>query len=322
MVKTTVTIISGFLGSGKTTLIKELLQEKVFGSDPILIENDYGTLGIDSLLMKETGIVVEEVDSGCICCSLTGQFKSGVEQILNKYRPEHLIIEPSGVGKLSKIFLQLQEVELPEDLVIERMTAISVVDASRFDHNDQYVNEYFWDQIKQSNAVLINRSECIHQKDYDRIFETLYTRTHYSPLLSGLNTESIRYLDRYINSDSAIIDQKVGGIPAAVECECGCAHHHEHNENSDFQSWSTYVSGFFSENALESLGDILQDDNSLGEIMRAKGIFPGSDQSYLFDYVPGQGTVQEIGVQEKGWVMVIGRSLDENSLEHLFNTKE
>lgn len=321
MTKTIITVVSGFLGAGKTTLVKELLQRNVFGSEPILIENDYGALNIDSLLMKETGIVVEEIDSGCICCSLTGRFKEGVEQVLNTYRPEHLIIEPSGVGKLSKILQQLDEIDTPKDLEVKRTVAITVVDASRFDHNVQYVDEYFWDQVTHSNVVLMNRAECIEQGDYDRIFETLYMRTDYAPLLSGINEENLDYLERYIHSDSVAIDRAVGTSPAKSDCGCG-HHHHDHGTENDFQSWSTFVEGCFSMNTLESLGDILQDSGSIGEIMRAKGIFPGVDhQYYLFDYVPGQGTIREIGVQENGWVMVVGRSLHEDSLEHLFITE-
>lgn len=127
-----ISIISGFLGAGKTTFITKLLNENYFGSAPILIENDYGSLGIDSLVMEKTGVRIREISSGCICCSLIGNFVYALEELINQQHPEHIIIEPSGVGKLSEILEALNDLEVP----FEKHLVLTIVDA--FDHNKNY----------------------------------------------------------------------------------------------------------------------------------------------------------------------------------------
>lgn len=149
-----ISIISGFLGAGKSTFIKKLLQENFFGTAPILVENDFGHLGIDSLVLENSGVQVHEITSGCICCSLIGNFILALEDLIQKHQPEHIIIEPSGVGKLSEILEALEDLEVP----FEKHLILTIVDAKRFYYNYTYVNEYFWDQISHADAVVLSKT--------------------------------------------------------------------------------------------------------------------------------------------------------------------
>lgn len=167
-----ISIISGFLGAGKTTFIKKLLNENYFGSAPVLIENDYGSLGIDSLVMEKTGVQVREMNSGCICCSLIGNFVLALEELIHQQHPEHIIIEPSGVGKLSEILEALNDLEVP----FEKHLVLTIVDAKRFYYNNQYVSEYFWDQITNADAVILSKTKHMSGKDLSSLCTAIHNK--------------------------------------------------------------------------------------------------------------------------------------------------
>lgn len=148
-------MVSGFLGSGKTTLIKKLLKEDYFGKNPYLIENDYGAVNLDDQLKREVGVQVIDMSSGCICCSLVENFLVELEELIRMRQPEHIIIEPSSVSKLSELRNVFSMLKIPYELY----TAVTVVDAKRFAQNQYVAEEYFWDQIKSADAVVLSKIE-------------------------------------------------------------------------------------------------------------------------------------------------------------------
>lgn len=186
-----VTVISGFLGAGKTTLIKLLLENGAFGINPVLIENDYGAVDAEDSSFQKAGVKIREVGAGCICCSVTDDFIKSVKEIIDKYHPEHLIIEPAGVGKLSDIMELLQTESLRSSCEITECTAITVINLEKFWHNDKYVSEYFWNQIRNANIILLNKAGQMKEEEINEVCSSI--RMHHSSgiILKTMNPKTI-----------------------------------------------------------------------------------------------------------------------------------
>ena len=154
---TKIDIFSGFLGAGKTTLIKKLLKEALEGSKTVLIENEFGEIGIDGGFLKEAGIEIKEMNSGCICCSLVGDFGTSLKEVIEKYAPERILIEPSGVGKLSDVLRAVENVAA--DLDVQVNSAVAVVDASKAKMYIKNFGEFFINQIEYAGTILLSRTD-------------------------------------------------------------------------------------------------------------------------------------------------------------------
>ena len=160
---TKIDIISGFLGAGKTTLIKKLLKEALNGTKVVLIENEFGEIGIDGGFLKESGIEITEMNSGCICCSLVGDFETSLKQVMNQYAPERILIEPSGVGKLSDVMKAIQNIaEGSENM--ELNSAVTVVDVSKAKVYIKNFGEFFLNQIENAGTIILTRTDKADQK--------------------------------------------------------------------------------------------------------------------------------------------------------------
>lgn len=190
-----ITVISGFLGAGKTTLIKALLKNRTFGLNPVLIENDYGAIDANDSSLKETGVIIRDVSAGCICCSVAGDFIKSIQEIIDTYHPEHLIIEPAGVGKLSDIMELLRTDVLRSTCDIIQLTAITVINLQKFWHNDKYVSEYFWNQIRSANILLLNKIGQMTENEISEICSCI--RAHHSTgiILKNINPETIKKIN-------------------------------------------------------------------------------------------------------------------------------
>ena len=165
MAKTKVDIISGFLGAGKTTFIRKLLKDAVAGEQVVLIENEFGEIGIDGGFLKDSGIEIREMNSGCICCSLVGDFASSLQEILTKYKPDRIIIEPSGVGKLSDVMKAVADVEA--DLEVENNSAVTVVDAKKCRLYMKNFGEFFNNQVQFATTIVLSRTDIAKQEVID-----------------------------------------------------------------------------------------------------------------------------------------------------------
>ncbi len=161
MERTKIDIISGFLGAGKTTLIKKLLKDAFKGEQVVLIENEFGEIGIDGGFLKEAGIEIREMNSGCICCSLVGDFGASLKEVISKYHPDRILIEPSGVGKLSDVIKAVQGVAEETGLVLNSYT--TVVDAKKCKMYMRNFGEFFNNQVEYAGAIIMSRTDIVDE---------------------------------------------------------------------------------------------------------------------------------------------------------------
>lgn len=168
---TKIDIFSGFLGAGKTTLIKKLLQEALDASKVVLIENEFGEIGIDGGFLKEAGVEIKEMNSGCICCSLVGDFGSSLKEVIETYHPERILIEPSGVGKLSDVMKAVQNVDT--DAKVELNSAVVVVDANKCKMYAKNFGEFFLNQIEHAGTIILSRTADISESKLNTVLEII-----------------------------------------------------------------------------------------------------------------------------------------------------
>ena len=168
---TKIDVVSGFLGAGKTTLIKKLLKEALDGSKTVLIENEFGEIGIDGGFLKESGIEIKEMNSGCICCSLVGDFGTSLKEVISTYAPERILIEPSGVGKLSDVLKAVENVA--GDLDVEINSAVAVVDASKCKMYMKNFGEFFSNQIEYAGTIILSRTDKVDQAKLNACVEMI-----------------------------------------------------------------------------------------------------------------------------------------------------
>ena len=239
---TKIDIISGFLGAGKTTLIKKLINEALTGEKLVLIENEFGEIGIDGGFLKDSGIEITEMNSGCICCSLVGDFGTALKEVIDKYSPDRIIIEPSGVGKLSDVIKAVLDVKEHTDIVLN--SATTVVDCSKAKMYIKNFGEFFNNQIESAGAVILSRTQNAKEGQVDdcvarikelnadaAIVTTAWDDISASAILSAMEHTNI--LDNLINE---VIEEHKHEHHHEHEHEHGeCCHHehHHHDEHED-----------------------------------------------------------------------------------------
>ena len=221
---TKIDIISGFLGAGKTTLIQKLIKEVYAGKKVVLVENEFGEIGIDGGFLKDAGIVVNEINSGCICCTLQGDFRNALQEVVKKYDPDHIIIEPSGVGKLSDILAVVKDVE-----GLELNSYSTVVDAKRCEIYHKNFKEFFDDQISTAACVILSRTQLVDEETLQKDIAIIRELNHDARIITTPWDDL---------SGQAIIDAMEGstdGFPELEEeeeyCCCGCGCHDEDDDD-------------------------------------------------------------------------------------------
>ena len=233
---TKIDIFSGFLGAGKTTLIKKLLKEALNGSKTVLIENEFGEIGIDGGFLKEAGIEIKEMNSGCICCSLVGDFGTSLKEVISTYAPERILIEPSGVGKLSDVVKAVEDVAA--DLDVQVNSAVAVVDASKAKMYIKNFGEFFINQIEHAGTIILSRTDKVSQ---DKIQACVEMIREYNKVATIITTplaqlEGKAVLDT-IEGQDKLEDMMKELLEHAhhehdENCTCGChGHHHDHEEH-------------------------------------------------------------------------------------------
>ena len=179
---TKIDIISGFLGAGKTTLIKKLIAEALQGQKVVLIENEFGEIGIDGGFLKESGIQITEMNSGCICCSLVGDFNAALKDVLSQYEPDRIIIEPSGVGKLSDVIKAVQKVVDGENVVLD--SYITVADVKRAKMYLKNFGEFYKNQVQYASAIILSRTQDVKEDKLEKTIELIRTLNDRSPIVT------------------------------------------------------------------------------------------------------------------------------------------
>ena len=390
---TKIDIISGFLGAGKTTLIQKLIKEVYAGKKVVLVENEFGEIGIDGGFLKDAGIVVNEINSGCICCTLQGDFRNALQEVVKKYDPDHIIIEPSGVGKLSDILAVVKDVE-----GLQLNSYSTVVDAKRCEIYHKNFKEFFDDQISTAACVILSRTQLVDEETLQKDIAIIRELNHDARIITTPWDDL---------SGQAIIDAMEGstdGFPELEEeedcccCGCGChdedddddccgdhdhhehehhhheeeeccccgsheheEHHHEHHhddeeycchhhhEEEEHDEEESCCCGHdhhnhehhhhhhhhghdadevFTSIGIETVNKYSVEDIALAlseldeHIIRAKGIVPSTDGSWLFfDYVPGDADIRIGSPAYTGLITVIGDQVDVDRIKEIFAVK-
>ena len=237
---TKIDIISGFLGAGKTTFIKKLLQEAISGEQVVLIENEFGEIGIDGGFLKDSGIEIREMNSGCICCSLVGDFGKSLSEVLTKYKPDRIIIEPSGVGKLSDVMKAVIDVSADMDVALN--SAVTIVDAAKCKMYMKNFGEFFNNQIENAGTVVLSRTDITDtakiQKDVEMIREKNPKAAIVTTPLAELGGSQLLEI---IEKRDTMLDDLLEEVRESHhhhdddddDCCCGHDHDHEHHHHHD-----------------------------------------------------------------------------------------
>ena len=325
-----VNIISGFLGAGKTTLIKKLLGGSLKNEQVILLENEYGEVGIDGGFMKDSGITVTEMNSGCICCTLVGDFTKAIDELIEKYHPDRLIIEPSGVGKLSDIRHVVAQAEKKHELVLSG--CVTVVDAGKCKMYMKNFGEFFCDQVRSAETIILSRTQMTSQDKIDADIALLREQnpaariitTPWDDLTADVILKTIESPEALINVDEIYEEHHHDDDHDEHEHhhhhdhECGCGHHHHHADEV-FENIGVETSHKFEEAALREMLKKLSNAGIYGDILRAKGILPTTDGTWLhFDYTPGEWEIRHGSADYTGRLCVIGCHINEDKLRELF----
>ena len=332
-------VFSGFLGSGKTTLIKKLIKEAYTGEKVVLIENEFGEIGIDGGFLKDAGIEITEMNSGCICCSLVGDFAKALKQVTDKFSPDRIIIEPSGVGKLSDV---VGAVEKGLD-GIKINSKTTVINANKCLMYAKNFGEFFMNQLENADCVVLSHTDVASDK---KIADALSFIKANNPSATVVATPISELDGKDILSAMEKATESIGALSERLIEEhkhCHhhdhdehdhdehehehCCHHHDHDEHDHchhhadevFTSWGKETTKKYTTEEISAILKKLGDENEYGVVLRAKGIVAGENEWIHFDYIPDGIDVRNGAAGIIGKICVIGSNINEANLEKLFN---
>lgn len=240
---TKIDIISGFLGAGKTTLIKKLIEQAFKGEKLVLIENEFGEIGIDGGFLKDAGVQITEMNSGCICCSLVGDFGTALKQVITDYTPDRIIIEPSGVGKLSDVIKAVKDVS--GDLDVELDSYTTVADVSKVKIYMKNFGEFFNNQIESANTIILSRTQTTTQDKIEKAVAMIREKNDHATIITTpwdeIDGAAIREaMQNFKSLEETMMDEAKKGHDHdhdhGDECTCGCHdhdHHHDHDDDHE-----------------------------------------------------------------------------------------
>lgn len=344
---TEVDIISGFLGAGKTTFMKKLVAEAFQDEKVVIVENEFGEIGIDSGFLKDTGIQVSEINGGCVCCTLVGDFTKNLHEVIRTYHPDRILVEPSGVAKLSDIEVSVLDVGKSEDIKIGAL--VTIVNALKAKKQMKAFGEFFRDQIEHATAVVLSRTQKMDQDKLEDVVKEI----------KALNDKAVVITTPWDDlSGKQILDAIMGKDNLEVfelatkhhEEEEACHHHHhhdhdhedhdehEHHHDADahdhdheghehhhhhaddiFTTWGRETPHRFTKETIENALKTLADSDDYGYIVRSKGIVPAEDGTWIyFDLVDGEYEIRTGDPDVTGKLVVIGTDVKEDKVEELF----
>ena len=391
MEKTKIDIISGFLGAGKTTLIKKLLKDAFQGEQVVLIENEFGEIGIDGGFLKEAGIQIREMNSGCICCSLVGDFGTALKDVITKFNPDRIIIEPSGVGKLSDVIKAVQGVA--EDAPIELNSLVTVADANKCKMYMKNFGEFYNNQVESAHTIVLSRTQNMKQDKLEACVAMIREHNKDAAVITTpwdelTGEQLLAAMEKPVSlADMVMAEEDICPVCGGHhdhdhddhdhehehehhhdhddhdhehehhhdhddhdhehehhhdhddhdhehehhhdhdhDDHCGCGHdhdhdhHHHHHADEVFTSWGKETPRKYTKEEVETILKALSaDNNEYGIILRAKGMLPSQDGTWIyFDMVPEEYEIREGQPEYTGRLCVIGSKIDEAKLEKLF----
>lgn len=338
-----VDIISGFLGAGKTTFIKALIEKVFRGEKIVLIENEFGEIGIDSRFMQNCGIEVTEMNSGCICCTLVGDFAEALKKVAAEFEPDRIIIEPSGVGKLSDVAAAVAEIQ--ESAGMELDGKITVVDGKKVKMYMKNFGEFYNDQIEHAGTIVVSRtqmmdedrlSECMHlireKNEHAAVITTPWDQLSGEIIQSALDAhdhdhhEDHHHGHEHHHHDHHDHHHEHHHEHAHHDHHHHHDHDHDHHDHHDhhhadeiFSSWGIETVHRFDRNELADALKLMGMSDSFGTVLRAKGIVEGADGQWMeFDMVPEETEIRDCEPDYTGRICVIGTDLNTADLEKVF----
>ena len=368
-------IISGFLGAGKTTLIKKLLSEALKGQQVVLIENEFGEIGIDGGFLKDAGVNITEMNSGCICCSLVGDFGTALKDVITKFNPDRIIIEPSGVGKLSDVIKAVQGVA--EDAPIELNSLVTVADANKCKMYMKNFGEFYNNQVESAHTIVLSRTQNMKQDKLEACVAMIREHNKDAAVITTpwdelTGEQLLAAMEKPVSlADMVMAEEEICPVCGGHhdhdhddhdhehehehhhdhdhehehhhdhddhdhehehhhdhdhDDHCGCGHdhdhdhHHHHHADEVFTSWGKETPRKYTKEEVETILKALSaDNNENGIILRAKGMLPSQDGTWIyFDMVPEEYEIREGQPEYTGRLCVIGSKIDEAKLEKLF----
>ena len=386
-------IISGFLGAGKTTLIKKLLSEALKGQQVVLIENEFGEIGIDGGFLKDAGVNITEMNSGCICCSLVGDFGTALKDVITKFNPDRIIIEPSGVGKLSDVIKAVQGVA--EDAPIELNSLVTVADANKCKMYMKNFGEFYNNQVESAHTIVLSRTQNMKQDKLEACVAMIREHNKDAAVITTpwdelTGEQLLAAMEKPVSlADMVMAEEDICPVCGGHHdhdhedhdhdhddhcgcdhdrdhehhhdhedhdhehhhdhdehhhdhddhcgCDhdhdhehhhdhddhCGCGHdhdHHHHHADEVFTSWGKETPRKYTKEEVETiLKALAAENNEYGIILRAKGMLPSPDGTWMeFDMVPEEYEIREGQPEYTGRLCVIGSKIDETKLEKLF----
>ena len=384
-------IISGFLGAGKTTLIKKLLSEALKGQQVVLIENEFGEIGIDGGFLKDAGVNITEMNSGCICCSLVGDFGTALKDVITKFNPDRIIIEPSGVGKLSDVIKAVQGVA--EDAPIELNSLVTVADANKCKMYMKNFGEFYNNQVESAHTIVLSRTQNMKQDKLEACVAMIREHNKDAAVITTpwdelTGEQLLAAMEKPVSlADMVMAEEEICPVCGGHhdhdhddhdhdhehehhhdhddhdhehehhhdhddhdhehehhhdhddhdhehehhhdhdhDDHCGCGHdhdhdhHHHHHADEVFTSWGKETPRKYTREEVETILKALSaDNNEYGIILRAKGMLPSQDGTWIyFDMVPEEYEIREGQPEYTGRLCVIGSKIDEAKLEKLF----
>ena len=373
---TKIDIISGFLGAGKTTFIKKMLEDVFKGEKIVLIENEFGEVGIDGGFLKDSGIEITEMNSGCICCSLVGDFGKNLREVIERFHPDRILIEPSGVGKLSDVMKSVKDVEEEQDVKLNgRITVVNTLKATK---QMKAFGEFFNNQIEYATVVVLSRTQNAkpeqtevvvkavqeknpeaaiittpwdeidgkqiykvieekksleeelmeeHHHDHEHEHHHDHDHDHGEDCTCGCHDHDHDYEhEHHHDHDHEHEHHHEHDHDHGEDCTCGChdhdhdhEHHHHHHADDVFTSWGTETPHVFKKETIENALKAFCETEDYGVILRAKGIVPSEDGTWIyFDMVDGEYELRTGEPDYTGRLCVIGTNVEENKLKELF----
>lgn len=346
---TKIDIISGFLGAGKTTFIKKMIDEVFAGEKIVLIENEFGEVGIDGGFLKDSGIEISEMNSGCICCSLVGDFAENLKEVLEKFSPDRILIEPSGVGKLSDVMTSVVDLEESHDVKLNAL--VTVVNALKASKQMKAFGEFFNNQIEFATTVVLSRTQKATQDQLEFCVKQIQKLNPKAAIITTnwdeiSGTQILKVIEGQDNLEMKTLaeaahaehehehhhDHEHEHHDHGPECTCGChdhdhehhhdhdhEHHHHHHADDVFTSWGRETPHVFDRETIENAMRIFTETEDYGRILRSKGMVPSTDGTWMyFDLVDGEYEIRTGEPDYTGRLVVIGTDIDEHRLEELF----
>ena len=315
---TKVDIFSGFLGAGKTTLIKKLIEEAYKGEQVVLIENEFGEIGIDGGFLRDAGVEINEMNSGCICCSLVGDFGKALEKVLDQFHPDRILIEPSGVGKLSDIIQAVEDLDL-DHVKLNGFT--TVVDAKKAKIYMKNFGEFYNNQVEHASSIILSHTAGMDEEKLEKVVELLREHNEHAVIITtdwdALDGKQI--LAAMERRDT--IEEALHHLEEEQEHEHEHEHDHEGHHHADevFDSIGIETTKKFTQEKIREVLGAIEDQHKYGFVLRAKGIVAGEDGQWIhFDYVPGEPDVRNGSAEVTGRICVIGTDIDEGKIRQLF----